>query len=260
MQSFRPLETRRITAVLCDADGTLFPSEEPAFAASAVVTQSFARQFGLVGDFSPEHLRRTMTGKNFRTTAADLLRRADVSAEPAELDFWVEQERTAVTAHLVRTLQPQADVLAALVSLSHGHCLAAVSSSALSRLAACFTASGLDGLIPASRRFSAEDSLPTPTGKPDPAVYQFAARQLGVAPAEAVAVEDSASGAMSAVSAGIPTIGIVQYVPPEERRQRVEELRDAGVSEVAESWAEIGARFVTRPVRSVLPRATGSWS
>jgi hypothetical protein len=45
-----------------------------------------------------------------------------------------------------------------------------VSSSALARLAGCFTATELDRLIPPARRFSAEDSLPTPTSKPDPAV------------------------------------------------------------------------------------------
>jgi hypothetical protein len=89
-----------ITTVLLDADGTPFFSEEPAFEASAEVTRAFAERFGLTGDFSPDHLRRTTTGKNFRTTAQDL-------------------------------------------------------------------------------RFSAEDSLPVPTGKPDPAVYEPAPRPGG---------------------------------------------------------------------------------
>lgn len=248
MPDFPELELNQIAAVLCDADGTLFPSEEPAFAASAVVTQDFADRFGLTGDFSPEHLRRTTTGKNFRTTAADLLRAANVVADPAELDQWVEREKAEVSAHLARTLTPQRDVLAALTSLSEHHCLAAVSSSALSRLTACFTASGLDELIVPSRRYSAEDSLPTPIGKPDPAVYRFALEQLGIAPAQAAAIEDSATGAASAVAAGIPTIGFVQYVPRSERSSRVEDLQQAGVAAVADSWDEAAAMLDGRVV------------
>ncbi|MCI3927187.1 HAD family hydrolase [Paenibacillus sp. TRM 82003] len=39
--------------------------------------------------------------------------------------------------------------------------------------------------------------------KPDPALYRLAVERLGVEPAEAVAFEDSANGAMSAVAAGL---------------------------------------------------------
>jgi beta-phosphoglucomutase-like phosphatase (HAD superfamily) len=248
MRELRSLDPSQAYAVLCDADGTLFPSEEPAFAASSVVTQDFADRFGLVGDFSPDHLRRTTTGKNFRTTATNLLHAAHIDPEPAELDRWVDREKSEVTAHLARTLTPQPDVLAALTALSEHHCLAAVSSSALSRLRACFTASGLDDLIVPGRRYSAEDSLPTPIGKPDPAVYQFALEQLDITAGQAVAIEDSATGVASAVAAGIPTIGLVQYVPRSERSQRVDELQQAGAAEVAESWAHIAELFSGRVV------------
>jgi HAD superfamily hydrolase (TIGR01509 family) len=235
------LELGRTRAVLCDADGTLFPSEEPAFEASASVTQAFADRFGLHGDFSAERLRLTTTGKNFRTTAGSLLRGAGVVAEQAEFDRWVDREKAEVTEHLARTLKPQPDVLAALRALSDGRCLAAVSSSALTRLAACFTATGLDALIPPDRRFSAEDSLPVPTGKPDPAVYEFALRRLDVDADQAVAIEDSPSGASSAVAAGIATIGFVAYVPKDERHERIADLRDTGVAVIAESWAQVAA-------------------
>jgi FMN phosphatase YigB (HAD superfamily) len=87
-----------------------------------------------------------------------------------------------VTAHLGATLTPHQPTTAALTALSAHLRPAAVSSSALTRLAACFTATGLDELIPPAVRFSAEDSLPVPTSKPDPAVYLHACRQLGIAP------------------------------------------------------------------------------
>ncbi|MFI0191038.1 HAD family hydrolase [Streptomyces sp. NPDC017082] len=230
-----------VTTLLLDADGTLFPSEEPAFVASAAVTQDFARRFGLTGDFSPGHLRRTTTGRNFRTTAQDLAGRQGVRVTAAELEEWVEREKTEVTAHLRRVLRPRPDVVAAVAALDRRYRLAVVSSSALTRLAACFTASGLDGLLPRDRRFSAEDSLAVPTSKPDPAVYRFALTRLGVAPAQALALEDSATGVASAVAAGVTTAGLVQFVPADERPGRTEELYGAGAGWVRSGWGELAA-------------------
>jgi beta-phosphoglucomutase-like phosphatase (HAD superfamily) len=114
-----------------------------------------------------------------------------------------------------------------------------VSSSALARLAACFTATGLDDLLPAERRFSAEDSLPRPTSKPDPAVYQHACAQLGIAPAAGLAIEDAVAGVRSAVAAGCPTIGNLLFVQPAEREQRAADLRAAGALAIVDSWQEI---------------------
>ena len=55
-------------------------------------------------------------------------------------------------------------------------------------------------------------------GKPAPDVYLEAARRLGVAPENAVAVEDSASGIRSAKAAGMGVIAIpnAHFPPPEE--------------------------------------------
>jgi beta-phosphoglucomutase-like phosphatase (HAD superfamily) len=91
------------------------------------------------------------------------------------------------------------------------------------------------------RRFSAEDSLDRPTSKPDPAVYLHAGRTLGVGPADAVAVEDSLNGARSAVAAGYPTVGILQFVPAADRAARAEALQEVGVVAVVESWADAEA-------------------
>lgn len=47
------------------------------------------------------------------------------------------------------------------------------------------------------------------TGKPDPAVYRRAVEQLDVAPAAAVAVDDSAVGVAAARSAGLRVVGFL---------------------------------------------------
>jgi beta-phosphoglucomutase-like phosphatase (HAD superfamily) len=238
----------RLEALLCDADGNLFPSEEPAFVASADVTNRFLAAHGIDRRFTAEELRLATTGKNFRTTATDLAAAAGTPVQ--DLDSWVAEEKQAVTAHLAAVLRPDAEVTAALTTLGAHLTLAAVSSSALTRLAGCFTATGLDELIPPAVRFSAEDSLPAPTSKPDPAVYLHACAQLGIAPERGLAVEDSLPGALSAVRAGCPTVGNLRFVAPDERAERAEQLRAAGVVAIVSSWAEL-----TELVRPTLARA-----
>jgi beta-phosphoglucomutase-like phosphatase (HAD superfamily) len=225
--------------LLCDADGCLFPSEEPAFEASADVTNRLLAELGVDRRFEPDELRAFAVGKNFRATAVELATAHGVALDTALLDRWVEEERRAVVAHLASVLKPDAAVREPLARMADRFVLTVVSSSALSRLGPCFTATGLDDLFPAERRFSAEDSLPVPTSKPDPAVYVHAGEQLGVTAADAVAIEDSVTGARSAVAAGFPTIGNVQFVPPDELDERVEALRAAGVAEIVGSWGEL---------------------
>jgi len=264
MQHFRDFDPALIEVLLCDADGNLFPSEEPAFAASVAVTNSFLERLGLPGDCTADELRVSTTGKNFRTTAVDLAIAGGVPVEAALarghgdaviaaddeiasgraltsalLEDWVLREREAVTSHLAVALRPDPGVCEPLDNLTRRYSLAAVSSSASVRLDACFIATGLDGLIPADVRFSAEDSLPVPTSKPDPAVYRLAGHVLGIEGERGLAIEDAVPGVQSAVDAGFPTIGNVMFVPPAERAGRVSDLRDAGACAVIDAWSEL---------------------
>jgi HAD superfamily hydrolase (TIGR01509 family) len=259
---FHDLDLTDLRVLLCDADGNLFPSEEPAFLASAEVTNDFLASHGVRVRLSAEELRLGTTGKNFRTTAVDLCVAYGVPVHPAlaggypdariaaaatdrpiltpqVLAEWVARERRQVTAYLGQVLQPDPDVRDPLGKLASHLRLAAVSSSATVRLDACFTATGLAGLIPADRRYSAEDSLPAPTSKPDPAIYLFAGAALGCAGRQGLAVEDSLPGARSAIAAGFPTVGNVMFVPQAERPARIDELRRAGVAAVVTSWHEL---------------------
>src|ERR1700761_816927 len=181
----REFDPAPITTLLLDADDNLFGSERPAFDASTDVTNRFLARFGVTAPLSSEELRKRAVGKNFRTTALDLAVQCEIALDqklaegrPAavvasaddlandtalsaeELEQWVLQERKQVTAHLAVTLKPDPQVLEPLRNLATHYALAAVSSSATKRLHACFTATDIDSLIPASVTFSAEDSLP----------------------------------------------------------------------------------------------------
>jgi HAD superfamily hydrolase (TIGR01509 family) len=239
--SYRPIDAAAIRVLLLDADGNLFPSEEPAFDASVTVLDRLMQELGSDRRHDPQELRRATTGRNFRATAAELAGQWGRPLSAEELDRWVAEENAVVSRHLAAELAPDDEVVQTLTRLSRRFALAVVSSSALSRLDACFTATGLGELLPAGRRFSAEDSLSVPTSKPSPAVYQHAGSRLGIAAAEGLAVEDSVPGATSAIAAGFATVGNVRFVAPNERERRVEELRAAGVHAVISSWGELEA-------------------
>lgn len=53
-----------------------------------------------------------------------------------------------------------------------------------------------------------------PAGKPDPAVYLTAVQRLGVAPGEAVAIEDSSNGLRSAHAAGLRVVAVPHEAYP----------------------------------------------
>jgi HAD superfamily hydrolase (TIGR01509 family) len=251
--------------LLCDADGNLFPSEEPAYDASADVTNALLAELGADVAYSPEQLRLQHTGKNFRTTVVDLCllhgldvdpaltdgrpavaapgsrakRRPGLTLTPAMLEHWVEVEKQTVTRHLAKALRPDPSVRGVLASVADRYSLALVSSSALARLDACLVATSLSEFFPPEVRFSAEDSLTAPISKPDPAVYRLAGERLGCQGQEALAIEDSVSGAQSSIAAGFPTVGNLQFVPENERRDRAAALQAVGVLAVMHSWTEV---------------------
>lgn len=233
------LDLTAVTTLLCDADGCLFPSEEPAFVASTRVTNRLLADLGIDAQFAPEELQRIAIGKNFRTTALDLAAEHGVTIDPDELERRVAEERREVTAYLGEVLAPDPAVSEPLSRLASRYALTVVSSSALGRLAACFTAAGLDELLPPDVRYSAEDSLPVPTSKPDPAIYTFAGEDLRLSLEQGLAIEDSTTGTKSAVAAGFTCIGNVVFVPEDERATRRQALLDAGAAVVAEDWLEL---------------------
>jgi HAD superfamily hydrolase (TIGR01509 family) len=228
-----------LDVLLCDADGNLFPSEGPAFVASAEVTNRLMADLGIERRFTAAELRGEALGRNFRSTALHLAARHGVSLEPLEIEPYVAEERRAVTVQLRRVLEPNPEVSEPLQALARLARLAVVSSSALARLDACLRATDLAQLFPAKVRFSAEDSLSAPASKPDPAVYAFAGDALGASPAGALAIEDAVAGVQSAVGAGFSVVGNLAFVPLEERSQRADALLDAGASTVVRSWREL---------------------
>jgi len=233
-----------VTTVLFDADGNLFPSEPVALQASAPVTDRLAKALGLTERFTPESLRVATTGRNFRSLASEFSAGGGRWSEPVrrltdeELERWVEEENRVVSEYLRLHLQPDAAVVDAVTRIADAFSVAVVSASSIWRLQACFSATGLASFFPPHLCFSAEDSLPTPVSKPNPAIYLEALKRLGLRPEQGVAIEDSVRGVQAAVAAGCPTIGNLAFVEADDRGTLAAELRAAGASAVVETWAE----------------------
>jgi HAD superfamily hydrolase (TIGR01509 family) len=242
-----PVDLGAVQVVMCDADGTLFDSEGPAFEASTTVTNRLLATWGIDRTFTPDALRQRALGRNFRSTALELAAEAGVSVESEALERWVVVERQEVVAQLSASLRPAPGVRDVLSVLSRSLRLCIVTSSARSRLDACLRATDLEDLFPDEVRFSAEDSLPLPTTKPDPAIYRFAGERMHAPPGTALAIEDAVAGVRSAVAAGFATIGNLHFVPDDEREARVEAFREAGVAAVVPSWFHLARLLATAP-------------
>jgi beta-phosphoglucomutase-like phosphatase (HAD superfamily) len=206
---------------------------------------SLLAYLGIDAQYTGDELRRSHTGKNFRLTADALCLEHGVAITSGELQFWVNQEKSAVTKHLSRVLRPDATVHRALAVLTATFTTAVVTSSALDRVDACLQATRLSAMLGKNPIFSAEDSLTAPASKPDPAIYRHACEQMRVAGDEVVVVEDSVAGVESAAAAGLPVVGLMHFVPAAERPRLALDLKAAGATVVAESWDDV-VRLLTR--------------
>ena len=76
-------------------------------------------------------------------------------------------------------------------------------------------------------------------GKPHPDVYLDAARGLGVAPEDCLAIEDSPVGATAAVAAGMHVVGLCAASHIRNREAHAKTLRAVGVHRIAFGFDEI---------------------
>ena len=133
--------------------------------------------------------------------------------------------------------------------------LAVVSSSALRRIRASLSFAELDKYFHPDHIYSASTSLPIPAPKPSPIAYLFAMEKLGLQPEECVAIEDSKSGAGSAVGAGIATISYLGCYRGERKQAQVAELLTAvGCKATMYNWAQFESCFTQ------IRNSTGHWA
>jgi HAD superfamily hydrolase (TIGR01509 family) len=129
-------------------------------------------------------------------------------------------------------LQPIAGVHEYLASVADVACCIA-SSSSPDRLAVCLDVIGLAG------RFGPHvySASMVARGKPHPDLFLHAAEQCGVAPAEAIVIEDSENGVRAGIAAGMTTIGFVGA--SHIRAGDDARLRRAGAHHIARTYRDV---------------------
>lgn len=119
-------------------------------------------------------------------------------------------DKTLQTLEALKAVGPVEHMQECLANLSANYGLALVTSSEFDRVNLCVTQAGMDSYFPPGHKYSAHDSLPAPKHKPAPDVYLLAKNNEGIASdSEAVAIEDSKSGVLSARAAGLLVVGFV---------------------------------------------------
>ena len=202
--------------IVFDFDGVIADSEILAHAVLAEIVTELGAPMAL------EALLQTFTGKRFDEVVA--LVSATTGRSVADC-LAVDIERRTI-ARFRRDIKEIAGVRAYLEAFGDvKRCIA--SSSSPSRLAACLDILGLaDAFGP--NVYSA--SL-VARGKPHPDIFLHAARQCGVAPADAIVIEDSVNGIRAAVTAGMTAIGLL--AASHIRPGHAERMRNAGAHHIA---------------------------
>ncbi|KAJ4492645.1 haloacid dehalogenase-like hydrolase family protein [Lentinula edodes] len=231
----------KTTHILFDCDNTLVLSEALAFEACAELANEILSSQDVTDRYTGDELMVDFVGKNFRGMLLDLQDKYKFTIPSEQLEKYVAMEEDKVIEKLKEKLVPCAGANEILKKLAQSgkYQMGVVSSSAHRRVVASLDKANQAVYFPPDRVFSAATSLPKPTSKPDPAIYLFACEKLGAPPATCVAVEDSKSGATSAVRAGIPVIAYVgSYETPEKRNEMAKSLKDIGAAAVMYDWAE----------------------
>ncbi|CAG7926787.1 unnamed protein product [Penicillium olsonii] len=236
----------KITEIFFDCDNTLVLSEELAFEACADLANEILEAWNISDRYTGDQLIKDFVGQNFRGMMGSLQKKYNFEIPADKLEGYVTKEEDKVIAKLEAKAQPCVGASEELEKLfaEKKYGLAVVSSSALRRVRASIKKVNQDKYFDEDKVFSAATSLPKPTSKPDPAIYLHALEQVGKTATETVAVEDSKSGALSAVRAGIPVIAYVgSYHGEETQKAMAQALTELGAKTVMYHWSEFPDRM-----------------
>lgn len=190
-------DSRLPAAVLWDMDGTLVDTEPMWHAAEVRLTAEAGFEFT-----ADDHA--AMIGMPL-LTAGEVLRSRGVELPAAEI---VDRLVADVLVALNQEVPWQHGVLAVLAGLRAAGVPCAMVTMSYRPLAEAVAAGAPDGTF--ATIVAGEDVT---EGKPHPEAYLRAAAELGVDPADCVALEDSIPGVASAYASGARTIGIQHIVP-----------------------------------------------
>ncbi|KAI6788468.1 HAD-like protein [Hortaea werneckii] len=251
----------RIKYPLFDCDNTLVLSEDLAFAGCAHLANEILSAHNIPHRYTGPTLQHEFVGMGFKGQLAQLQRKFSFSLPPDQEQQYIDRELSVICANLAQECEPCDGVLPVLDRIQNRgeYGMAIVSSSAMPRVLAGIRKAGMERFFPEDRRFSAATSLLPPSSKPDPTIYRFACERVGCHVREAVAIEDSRSGATAATRAGIPLLGYVGPYFAEGGRAKQDQMarvltEECGALAVMYHWDEFEEKMaeVVRAVNAAV--------
>ncbi len=219
-------------AIIFDFDGVIADSE----VLSNIVLAEVVTELGV--PTTVEDCYRDYMGKRFHEVIA-AVEQAVGRTLPASFG---EDYKGRTLDRFRRELAPIAGAREFIANLAEvPRCIA--SSSSPDRLAVCLEILEMTELFE-GRVFSASGVA---RGKPHPDIFLHAAAEIGVAPADCIVIEDSASGVVAGRAAGSTVIGLL--AASHIRDGHAAKLKEAGAQHLAADYAE-----VERIVRDLLSR------
>lgn len=200
----------RVKLIIFDCDGVLVDSEPLAM---AILLQTIA-EFGIEIEASEAY--EAFLGKSL-ASVCDLLRSDHrVEIDAAALESMRERLYDAIRCEL----QPIPGIAQVLRELERPICVA--SSSQLERIGLALEVTGLSPFF----NGNLYSATMVKHGKPAPDLFLHAAREMRVAPADCVVVEDSPAGIAAAQKAGMGALGFTggSHAGTESHRQKLEAL------------------------------------
>lgn len=203
------------SAVLFDCDGVLVDSE-------TIATQALHASLHVIGIVMTEHeVAQTFTGHAWPRCIEII---EDMLGQDIPAHF-MAHNRQEFERLMHQSLVPMAGVSTVLDRLHLP--FAVVTNSRTQELAMKLEVSGLSQFFPAERRFDAESMG---VAKPDPAIYQRAAQQMGVDITQCLIIEDSYPGLVAGVASG----ATVWAYSPAATTEQIERLN---VDRVFHTWS-----------------------
>jgi HAD superfamily hydrolase (TIGR01509 family) len=207
----------KLKALIFDVDGTLADNEE-------VHRCSFNAAFaehGLDWNWSQPLYARLLRVAGGKERLAHYIGSIDLPPQRrAELHASVAHLHALKTAHYTRNIRngaaPLRDGVAHLIdeALRAGVALAIASATTMTNLEALLKAHLGPDALQKFKVFGCDDQVPHK--KPAPDIYRWVMAELGVSPAQSVAIEDSNNGLRAAKAAGIFTIVTPSFWTREE--------------------------------------------
>lgn len=179
-------------------DGTLVDTERYSIAAEHAVVQE-------AGGVWHEHYSHELIGKDLLVSAAFIRANSPITAAPEEIVHMLLLRVIAQVREHVPWRPGARELLAELNALAVPCALVTMSWRSLT--------DAVLGTLPDGSFTAIVTGDEVTHGKPHPEPYRAAARLLQVAPEACVAIEDSPTGVLSAVQAGVPTLAVPHIVP-----------------------------------------------